>query len=137
MPAAIRSACFALLLLCAAFGASADAGRGRATALLGVSLTITPHIGMQLLEAPRSLTLSSADLARGYVDMPDPVRVAIRSNLAEGFALTVTHDAEQVQRTEVLADGEGSRNAWRLRLHLAEGVAAGAVPQRLRLNVAF
>lgn len=136
MPAAIRPACLALLLLCAAFGASADAGRARATALLGISLTITPHIGMQVLEAPRSLTLSKADVDRGYVDLPDPVRVAIRSNLPEGFALTVTHDAEQVQRTEVLAD-HASPNAWRLRLHLADGAAAGAVPQRLRLNVAF
>jgi hypothetical protein len=136
VPAPIRHLCLALLAF-AAGAASADAGRGQATAPLRISLTITPHVAMQVLDAPRSLTLSRADVARGYVDVPDPVRVAVQSNLADGFALSVTHDAEQVQRTEVVAQAEGGRHAWRLRLHLAGGAEAGTVPGPLRLNVAF
>lgn len=139
MPKSLRHLFIALLAF-TAFAASAEGGRGRSTALLRISLTITPHVGMQVVTAPRQVTIDQGDIARGYVDLPEPVTVAVNSNVAQGFALSLTDDGGQVRHAQLRAAGnqpQGAEYAWRVRLHLADGAQAGDAPKPMRLNVVF
>ena len=137
MPKSLRHLCIALL----AFVACAASAQGhRSTALLHVSLTIMSRVDMQVVTAPRQLAISQADVARGYVDLPEPVTVAVNSNVAQGFALSLTDDGGQVRHAQLRAAGnqpQGAEYAWRVRLHLADGAQAGDAPKPMRLNVVF
>lgn len=52
-----------------------------------VSAVVRKHASLQVLHQPASVRITEADVARGYVDVPAPVQVAIRSNTAEGYML--------------------------------------------------
>jgi hypothetical protein len=53
-----------------------------------VSVRVPPRVQLQT-DAPTQLSVTAADLARGYVELPEPLRVTIRSNFAGGVALDV------------------------------------------------
>ncbi|GAC1525601.1 MAG: hypothetical protein NVS2B4_01720 [Ramlibacter sp.] len=73
----------ALLLL---FAAAMPAANGAPT-VLQVSAVIGPRVFAQLQSAPRMLVLEQVDLDRGYVDIPAPLVIRLRSNLAHPFTL--------------------------------------------------
>lgn len=82
-------------LACAAPGAGAfDQGTLMVTArvLRHTSIRFTP---------PPSITISAADVARGYLEHPTPVEVAVQSNSPEGYALVFERQGEQVQEAKV------------------------------------
>ena len=64
-----------------------------------------------VVTAPRQLAISQADVARGYVDLPEPVRVAVNSNVAQGFALSLTDDGGQVRHAQLRAAGGPAQGA--------------------------
>jgi hypothetical protein len=53
-----------------------------------VSVRVPPRVQLQT-DAPTQLSVTAADLARGYVELPEPVTLTIRSNFAGGVALDV------------------------------------------------
>lgn len=91
---AIATAVLGTVLPCAP--AAADAGQAavvvRATVLRHASIRIAP---------PRTLTISEADVARGYVELAAPVEVEVQSNVREGYTLVFERRGEQVQQVHV------------------------------------
>ena len=86
-------------LLCAtAFDASA--GPTGAQGTLHVSVVVKRHAAIRM-NAPQSLTISESDVQRGYVDVPSPLEVTVRSNVPEGYTLTLQNQGEQVREAIV------------------------------------
>lgn len=131
MPACLRS-CLAtasavLGLLLPGTQAAAGASQAvvvRATVLRHASIRIAP---------PATLTISEADVARGYVELAAPVEVEVQSNVREGYALVFERRGEQVRQVHVgglpsaLLVGDANaiaarpaagRGLWRERLQL-------------------
>ena len=82
---AVRCAVAAVLT-----GASLLFGSGgaaaQATAHLQVTAVILRHADMTLVASPPALTITQADVDRGYVDTRSPARIAVRENTG-GFVL--------------------------------------------------
>ncbi len=60
-----------------------------ATATLSVSVRVKANAVAQLESAPAGITVTEADISRGYVDLTGPIRVRVRSN-SPRYLLTVT-----------------------------------------------
>jgi hypothetical protein len=70
-----------LSLLCASM--ETRAGETKLT----VSATILKQASLRVLVQPASVVVTAGDIARGYVDVPAAVQVAIRSNTSGGYML--------------------------------------------------
>jgi hypothetical protein len=120
--------------------------------LLQVSANVTPVVRLEAT-APTALLITGADLARGFIDTPHPLRLRVYSNSRTGFALDVasqspwfTAVAIEGLDTPVTLGAEGGTivQRWqgahsralelRLRFRLAPGVPPGlyAWPVQLR-----
>lgn len=82
--------CSALALSLLAVPATARAGDGKLT----VSATILKHASLNVLAQPSSVVVTAADIARGYVDVPTPAQVAIRSNTSGGYMLEFANQGD-------------------------------------------
>jgi hypothetical protein len=93
----------ALLALAAllAGGASVPAhAAGGAQSQMRVSATVKRHTSVRL-QAPRVLTISESDVARGYVDVNAPVQVAVHSNVRDGYTLMLQQEGKHVREAVV------------------------------------
>ncbi len=79
------------------FNAVADAN---ATSLT-LSATVRKHASLQVLAQPASVTITAADIARGYLDVPSPAQIAVKSNTAQGFMLLFTNQGDFVRQIRV------------------------------------
>lgn len=61
------------------------AGSNEAT--LTVSATVLKHASLRVLDQPSSVVVTAADIARGHVDGPAAMQVAIQNNSAGGYLL--------------------------------------------------
>lgn len=84
---------------------------------LALTLTVRRHASLKVLSQPASVTLTAADIARGYLDVPGPAQLAVRSNTAGGFLLLFTTFGDFVREVRV----RGLGNEVQL------GAAGGAV----------
>ena len=98
LPAA---ALFGLVL----FGASVISRETAASGSMqiGVQATVMRHASIASVHAPRSIAISSEDVARGYIDLDEPIEVAIRTNAPEGVLLGLALRSAEVR--SVLLDG--------------------------------
>jgi hypothetical protein len=78
-----RASTFAVLCSCAVV---ATAAQTRST--IAVSATVQPVVRVQQNVNSR-LTITAADIQRGYVEVPGAVRMQVSSNSAQGYALDV------------------------------------------------
>jgi hypothetical protein len=136
-----------------AMGYVALAGADSHTQLV-VGATVRPVARLETLAAPASLMVSDVDLRRGYVAVPQPVRVRVYSNSRAGFALDVRNLARDMpavevsgmgQDVEVTGEGGWIVQRWSepqtvaLELHfrfaLPGGLAAGEYPWPVQLHV--
>ena len=62
------------------------------------------HASISVLRAPASIAISAEDLARGYVDLAEPIEVAVRTNAPEGVLLGMALRTAEVHT--VLLNGE-------------------------------
>jgi len=143
------------LLLATATGAV----RAHETQLrFAVTATVSPVVRIEAQSAPRALELSATDIAQGYVDVIEPVRVRVHSN-GPGYALELVTVAPLISAMIITgAGGEqrlgGEGGTWverwapasmprsdtaetvmHFRLILAPNLAAGRYPWPLRLLV--
>lgn len=118
----------ALLLACQV--APAWAGN----ALLQVRATVLERARLQLVTQPATLQLTAADVARGYVDVPEPTRVQLESNMRKPVQLDFTAGAGAVRAGGVeLLDGPARMQPvvgrqqveLRFRLHLDRDAVPG------------
>lgn len=142
------------LALAAAGGAASASGNGRAH--LRVSAMVKPFASM-VLQPPASFAVTEADVARGYVDVPEAVALSVHSNVPQGYVLVFERSGPQVREAQVfglqtqvvVADGGAmaSRNAagrgvWgeqlqlRFRFHLAPQTAPGNHAWPLQISMA-
>lgn len=126
-----------------------------AQALLLVSATIQRHASIQLAP-PASITISEADVARGYIQLDTPLQVTVRSNAPQGYTLVFETQEGPVQRTVIeglpatIIAGSGVATAvraaagpgmWRdvvhlrFRFELARGARAGTVPWPVQISM--
>jgi hypothetical protein len=97
---AAASATF-LGLLMAPAGAMADGSQK-----LTVRATIAKHASLKVLAQPSAVVVTSADIARGYVDVPAPAQLAIRSNSQSGYLLEFTSEGDFMR--QILVKGLAS-----------------------------
>ncbi len=70
-------------------------------AKLTVTATILKRASLQVLAQPGSVVLTAADIARGYVDVPGSLNVAVQNNSADGYLLTFESQGEFIKQTRV------------------------------------
>ena len=65
------------------------------SATLAVSVRVLANARVSVESAPSQVQVTESDVARGYVELPAPVRVRVHTNSQAGYLLTVTrlHDA--------------------------------------------
>ena len=120
-----------------------------------VSVTVRAVANMEIQSAPHELTVSSADLERGFIDVVQPTQLIVRSNSPNGFALDVMTVASPMVSSMVVeglnsdlalgAEGGTVVQRWehpqavnlslRFRFALAPGLQPGEYPWPLRLRV--
>lgn len=52
-----------------------------------VSARVVKHASLRALAQPATLTVTEADLARGYIELPAGTELAVRSNSQDGYLL--------------------------------------------------
>jgi hypothetical protein len=120
-----------------------------------VGVTVRAVANMEIKSAPAGLTVSSADLERGFIDVTQPMQLTVRSNSPSGFALDVLTVATPMVSSMVVeglnsdlamgADGGTIVQRWehpravnlslKFRFALTPGLAPGEYPWPLRLTV--
>ena len=90
------SGLIALAFLGLPMASIADSG-----AKLSVSATVIKHASLQVLTQPRSVLVTAADIARGYVDVISPAQVAVQSNTPSGYLLIFESQGEFMRQTLV------------------------------------
>jgi hypothetical protein len=109
------------------------AGPNEAT--LTVSATVLKHASLKVLAQPSSVVVTAADIARGYVDGPADVTVAIRNNSAGGYLLEFASQGDFMR--QILVSGL----AHETQLSAAGGViaqpATGSGVTRATLGLGF
>lgn len=129
----------------AALAGGAPAQAQGAQASLSVTAVIARRTSIRIVQPPR-VTVSEADVARGFVEVDAPVEVVVQSNAAEGYALAFERHGDAFAQVQVqglaqpLAFASGGaianrpaagRGVWRdqvllrFRFTLAAGTRAG------------
>lgn len=104
-------------LACLAMG---NALAAEASSALAVTANVAKRATLQVFSQPSSVLVTEADLARGYVEVPTPVQVAVRSNSPAGYMLVLAAQAGFVR--EILMSGLDS--------DVQVSAQGGLIPQR-------
>lgn len=67
--------------------AAMPAAAGSATAQVAVSVQVVARTLMTVSSQPSSVEVTAADVARGYIDVPQAVAFQIHSNASNGYSL--------------------------------------------------
>jgi hypothetical protein len=123
---------------------------------LTVGATVAKHASLQILTQPGPLTITAADIARGYVEVPALASVQVQTNTQNGYLLTFDNQGEFISQILVkgLANdvqmggagggvaqntvGQGMRRAQLnlgFRFVLAPSVQGGVYPWPVRMSV--
>ncbi|WBY03765.1 hypothetical protein PE066_09605 [Ramlibacter tataouinensis] len=70
-------------------------------ATLGVSAVLLPSASIELRSQPTALEISTGDVSRGYVDVPAPLSLTVRSNSLRALMLRFTLEGEWVSGMDV------------------------------------
>ncbi len=132
----------AMVALALTFTLSAAAGDGR-SARMQVSAHVLARAVVSVETQPAEVTVTEADIARGYVDVAEPVEVRIRTNSRRGCVLQVANANEAFSAVELEFGNTtmrvASHESWvtrpyveggelvrmNVRVRLAPGAAAG------------
>lgn len=117
-----------------------------------VSATVVAVARIERASVPAHLEISALDLQRGFIDVPDPVALEIRSNSPDGFVLDIVSVAPIFSSLVIQgldseahlgADGGTIVQRWQkaqtaklslhLRFALAPGVVAGSYPWPMQI----
>ena len=74
---------------------------GSDEAKLTVTATILKRASLRVLAQPASVVVTAADIARGYVDVPGPMQVAVQSNSSGGYMLMFESQGDFMRQTLV------------------------------------
>jgi hypothetical protein len=96
---------------------------------LHIHATVLSRASIDSQQLPEEVVLSAQDIARGYVELEDPVEIAIRSNLPAGVRLGFTLNSQNLAAVDV------RQGSLFVPQHGA-GLRAQSVSLRLRLRLA-
>jgi hypothetical protein len=135
-------------------GGFASAGAKEVRTELSVTATVRAVAHIDLQSTPAALEISAIDVQRGYIDVPQPTQLVVRSNSESGFALDVLTVAPIISSMEIRgldsdlslgADGGSVVQRWQrpqavnlsltFRFSLAAGLSPGIYPWPLRMAV--
>ena len=111
----------ALAFAAAALGASAPPAALAGTHSIQVEATVVRHASISAFRAPQQVEVTAEDVARGYVELAQPVEVEIRTNNPGGVMLGFNVNSPQVAGARF--EGED------LQLSVAAGAAVLMVPK--------
>lgn len=100
-----HAAAAACLVAVAALGALPSTAAAQSAHIVARA-TVLRHVSLRL-SSPQVLTLTEADIRRGYVDVPTPMRVTVQSNVSEGYVLVLQRHGAQVR--EAVVQGPAGR----------------------------
>lgn len=81
---------------------AADTGSTRVM----VSATVMRHASVRAVSTPHTVSITEADIGRGYVDIPTPSKLEIRSNSQSGHLIAIEIATEFAAGTEVRGLGD-------------------------------
>lgn len=87
-------------ILAAIGGQCAPAHAGAPEAVLTVRASVPRHASIRMAQ-PRTLTISQADVARGYVEVAAPLAVHVQSNVQQGYTLAFECQGGDVRQAHV------------------------------------
>jgi len=73
--------------------------------LLAVRAVVARHAEVHIAQ-PASITVTAADVARGYLDLPAPMQVVVRGNMREGYCLLFERSGDEVGDVQVRGLGQ-------------------------------
>ena len=114
LPALLGVAFLALLVL------TGPAAADTSEASLTVSANVPKRASLKVSGQPSSVLITEADLARGYVDAPAPIQVAIQSNSPAGYMLVLAGQGDFVRQARMRG----------LESEVQVGANGGVIPQR-------
>lgn len=125
---------------------------GSASAPMQVSVTVIARAVLTVASQPAAITVTDADIARGYVEVTAPIVVQVRTNSRAGYMLQAdrqTADFTTVElvfgdATMTVAEAQswisrpyvpgGDVIAMYARLHIGAGMQAGSYPLPIALS---
>lgn len=135
-------------------GSFAAAGAKEVRSELSVTATVRAVANIDLQSTPAALEISALDVQRGYIDVPQPTQLVVRSNSQTGFALDVLTVAPIMSAMTIQgfdselalgADGGSIVQRWqrpqalnlslKFRFSLLPGIAPGMYPWPVRVAV--
>jgi hypothetical protein len=109
---------------------------GSSSATLGVSVQVVARTILSVDSQPSSVQITSDDIARGYVDLPQSVLFHVRSNAANGYTVQFEPVSYPFNRADVswgtTTATVGGDGAW-ITQGYQQGTQAGTLNVRLSL----
>ena len=124
---------------------------GSVSATMNVSVSVLARAVVTVSSQPDVVTVTDADIARGYVDMATPISLLVRTNSRAGYLLQVDRSCDAFSAVE-LTFGDAamsvSDQAWisrpylpggeslvmHARVRLAAGAQAGSYPLSMAIS---
>jgi hypothetical protein len=125
-------AAFGLALLAGAGGAQA----GGASAAIQVSVVVRHFFRLQVLSQPQAIQVSQRDVARGYVDVPVPVQLAVESNSGNGYTIQFARQGEAFEGAQVQGLGQEIQVDSQAAMHWKPAARRETLEFRFRLRLA-
>lgn len=97
----VTAALIAVLSLGSLSAPNEAAAAEPATSTLTVTATVLKYASLRVAAQPATVTITEADVARGYVDVPTPSRVEIKGNSPSGYVLVFESQSDFVRQTQV------------------------------------
>ena len=114
----------AILALALAITPSLSADSTERSATMQVTAQVVARAVLDVRSQPGEVMITAADLARGYVDVAQPVEVHVRTNSRSGYLLQVSNMSQTFSSVE-LAFGDTAMNvaqeSWVARPYVAGG----------------
>jgi len=135
-------------VLFGSFPILADSSSGN----MQVSVQVIARAIVSIDSQPADVTITTDDIARGYVDVPAPIVVRVRTNSRQGYMLVVENLGDTFSSIELstaeVAMNVGAHETWiqrpyiaggdvmpmRARLYLSQVATAGSIPLPVGFN---
>ena len=124
-----------ILIACVVMGAL-PAVADSSSAKMQVSAQVIARAIVSIDSQPAGVTITEADIQRGYVDVATPIVVRVRTNSRQGYVLQVENSSDTFSSIELsssdVAMSVGNHESWIQRPYVGGG---DVIPMRARLHL--
>jgi hypothetical protein len=126
----------ALAVLGGALAGPAGAQAGSASVPLQVTVVVRHFLRLHVLSQPHAIHVSPRDIARGYVDVPVPVQLAVESNSRNGYSIRFERHGDAFPSAQVQGMGQDLQVDPQAAIHWTPGARRETLEFRFRLKLA-